>query len=51
MGQTCDFCWRDADTMIPMSVDTGETIRDEDWCPACCAELVTDEAFAADRSE
>ena len=48
---TCDMCGKESDVLVPTSVDTGESIfeqrQDEDWCPACLTELLTDEMYAA----
>jgi hypothetical protein len=51
----CDWCGTESDTLVPMRIDTGESFwgdyRDEEWCPACCADLMVEESIGADPTE
>lgn len=52
----CDWCGLDTDVLIPMVVDYGGTpfrpeVFDEEWCPRCVANQVTEEAAYADPEE
>ncbi len=50
----CDNCDQSTDVLVPMAVDYGEFQQppvDEEWCPKCCAQQLSDEVYGLDPKE